>query len=84
MIKSGKLLSAYICIIVFCVCLIGGFFVKTLFIFAVAGLAGYAWINKKYLRCPHCGGFENLERLLYAKKHIYHCRHCGEIIEFEK
>jgi len=36
------------------------------------------------LRCPHCGGFENLERLLYAKKHIYHCMHCGEIIKIGK
>ena len=62
MIKSGKLLSAYICIIVFCVCLIGGFFVKTLFIFAVAGLAEYAWINKKYLRCPHCGEIIEFEK----------------------
>ena len=84
MIKKKKLYSTYICVIVFCICLIGGFFIKTLFAFAIVGLAGYILIDKKYLRCPHCGGFENLERLFYAKKHIYHCSHCGEIIEIEK
>ena len=84
MINKKKLLSAYICVIVFCVCLIGGFFIKTLFVFAIVSLAGYVWIDKKYLRCPHRGGFENLERPLYAKKHIYHCMHCGEIIKIGK
>ena len=84
MINKRKLLSAYICVIVFCICLIGRFFIKTLFVFAIVSLAGYILIDKKYLRCPHCGGFENLERLLYAKKHIYHCRHCGEIIKIGK
>lgn len=48
--------------------------------FAVIALAGYAWVDKRYLRCPHCGGFENLDRLFYAKHHTYHCRHCGEVI----
>ena len=67
MIKKKKLYSAYICVIVFCICLIGGFFIKALFAFAIVGLARYIMIDKKYLRCPHCGGFENLERLVYAK-----------------
>ena len=84
MINKRKLLSAYICVIVFCICLIGGFFIKALFAFAIVGLARYIMIDKKYLRCPHCGCFENLERLLYAKKHIYHCSHCGEIIKIGK
>ena len=70
MIKKNKLFSAYICVIVFCICLIGGFFIKALFIFAIVGLAGYILIDKKYLRCPHCGGFENLERL-YMQKNIF-------------
>ena len=70
MIKKKKLYSAYICVIVFCICLIGGFFIKALFIFAIVGLAGYILIDKKYLRCPHCGCFENLERL-YMQKNIF-------------
>jgi hypothetical protein len=70
MIKKNKLFSAYICVIVFCICLIGGFFIKALFIFAIVGLAGYILIDKKYLRCPHCGCFENLERL-YMQKNIF-------------
>ena len=84
MINKRKLLSAYICVIIFSVCIIGGFFIKTLFVFAIVSLAGYILIDKKYLRCQHCGGFENLERLLYAKKHIYHCSYCGEIIKIGK
>ncbi len=40
----------------------------------------YIRIDKKRLRCPNCGDFENLERLVSAKKHNYHCRHCGEKI----
>ena len=70
MIKKNKLFSAYICVIVFCICLIGGFFIKTLFACAIVGLAGYILIDKKYLRCPHCGCFENLERL-YMQKNIF-------------
>lgn len=83
MVKSSKIYFAFLCVTVFSVCLVGGFFIKPLFILAAAALAGYVWIDKKYLRCPHCGGFENLDRLFYAKTHTYHCRHCGEIIKIE-
>lgn len=58
----------------------GGFFLKPLFIPAVIALAGDAWVDKRYLRCPHCDGIENLDRFFYAKHHTYYCRHCGEII----
>ena len=70
MIKKKKLYYAYICVIVFSVCILGGFFIKTLFAFAIVGLAGYILIDKKYLRYPHCGCFENLERL-YMQKNIF-------------
>lgn len=50
------------------------------FILSATFLFSYIRIDKKRLRCPNCGGFENLERLLSAKKHNYHCRHCGEKI----
>jgi len=50
------------------------------FILSATFLFSYIRIDKKRLRCPNCGGFENLERLLFAKKRNYHCRHCGEKI----
>ncbi|KAJ53584.1 DNA-directed RNA polymerase subunit RPC12/RpoP [Clostridium tetanomorphum] len=37
----------------------------------------------KKCRCPYCGTRENMERLLYAKNHIFHCRKCGQIIEID-
>lgn len=83
MIKKSNITLAFICILIFVACLIGGFFFKPSFILAILGLATYLWIDKKYLRCPACGGFENLERLSYAENHVYHCRHCGEIIKID-
>ncbi|MBQ7873805.1 MAG: MATE family efflux transporter [Oscillospiraceae bacterium] len=50
------------------------------FIPAVLLVICYFFFDKKHLRCPHCGAFTNLDRLLYAKKHTYHCHGCGEIL----
>lgn len=80
MVKGDKINLAFFCVVIFLIFLEGGFFFKPLFILAVIALTGYAWVDKRYLRCPHCGGFENLDRLFYAKHHTYHCRHCGEVI----
>ncbi|HBB29760.1 MAG TPA: hypothetical protein DC000_11060 [Clostridiales bacterium] len=35
-------------------------------------------------KCPHCGKFENLDRFIYARKHVFYCRNCGRIIEIEE
>ncbi len=48
---------------------------------AAGFLAGYLALDRKQLRCPHCGGFTNLDRLLYARKHPYHCSRCGNRLE---
>jgi late competence protein required for DNA uptake (superfamily II DNA/RNA helicase) len=50
----------------------------TLLIFAGICIVAYIILDKNKLRCPHCKGFENLERLMYAKNHVYYCRHCGK------
>jgi hypothetical protein len=50
----------------------------TLLIFTGIFIVVYFILDKNKLRCPHCKGFENLERLMYAKKHVHYCRHCGE------
>ncbi len=63
MVKGDKINLAFFCVVIFLIFLEGGFFFKPLFILAVIALAGYAWVDKRYLRCPHCGGFENLDRL---------------------
>lgn len=83
MIKSSKISAAFLCFIIFSICILVGFFFKPLFILASIAMVGYVWIDKRYLRCPYCGGFENLERLFYAKHHTYHCQHCGKILKIE-
>lgn len=50
------------------------------FILSAIFLFSYIRIDRKRLRCPNCGGFENLDRLLYAKKYNYYCSYCGEKI----
>lgn len=63
---------------------VGGFFKWPLFI--LTGLLTFSYIlfDRQRLRCPNCGGFENLDRLSYAKNHVYHCRHCGERINISQ
>lgn len=64
-------------------CLVGGCLNRLLFIPAVFFAAIYIIIDRRYLRCPNCGSFTNIDRLLYAKNHIYHCHGCGERITVE-
>ena len=78
MITEDKIHLAFLCVVVLAVCLMAGFFCKPLFL-----LAGSLWVDKRYLKCPKCGGFENLDRLFYAKNHLYRCRHCGELIKIK-
>ena len=70
--------------LIFAVCLITGFLKWVLFIPAAVSLIVYAAIERKFLRCPCCGGYVNLDRLFYARKHEFHCAYCGEIIKVEK
>ncbi len=71
---------ALILISLFVVSMIGGFIKWPLFIFSGIFLISYIYLDKNKLRCPNCGGFENLDRLMYAKNHRFHCRHCGNRI----
>ena len=70
MITEDKIHLAFVCVLALSIGLVGGFFFKPLFLLAGMALAGYLWIHKRYLRCPKCGGFENLDRLFYAKRFI--------------
>ena len=60
------------------VSVVGGFIKWPLFVLAGILTVSYILFDRQRLRCPNCGGFENLDRLRYANNHIYHCRHCGE------
>lgn len=52
----------------------------SLFIFSGTFLISYIILDKNRLRCPNCGGYENFDRLMYAKNHVFHCKYCGEKI----
>jgi len=67
-----------ILVVLFSVTIIGGFIKWPLLILAGIFLFSYIIFDRKKLRCPNCGGFENLDRLIYAKNHVFYCRHCGE------
>ena len=83
-IKTKHIVIAFSFLILFAISLFAGFFKWIFFIPAALFLAGYFIIDRKFLRCPHCSGFINLDRLFYARKHVYHCMHCGEIMNIGK
>ena len=35
-------------------------------------------------RCPNCNTWENMDRLMYARKYNFYCRGCGKVIEIDK
>lgn len=83
MIRSKHIFLAFTNLILCTVCLAAGFFYAIFFLAAIAFLIVYILIDKKYLRCPHCFAFTNIDRLLYASKHVYHCHNCGKRIEID-
>ncbi len=84
MIEYKKIVAAFLCIVLFTVNVMAGLFCSVFFVFAAAFIGGYLYIDKKFLRCPHCGKFENLDRLFFAAKHTYHCKHCGNELSVKK
>lgn len=68
---------SFILIVLFGVTIVGGFIKWPLFIISTTSILTYVVLDRKKLRCPNCGGFENLDRLIYAKNHVSYCRHCG-------
>lgn len=80
MISRKNVNLGFALILLFGITLIGGFIKWPLFIISAAFLFSYIILDRRKLRCPNCGGFENLDRLMYAKSHVFYCRHCGERI----
>lgn len=60
-----------------------GCFYWPLFLAAGGFTIGYILVDRKYLRCPYCRGFINLDWLFYARNHEYHCSSCGNRVEIE-
>jgi len=83
-IQFKNILFAFVCITAFAIFLVAGFFAWYFFIPAALAITGYVIIDHKHLRCRKCNGFTNLDRLLYAKTHKYHCSHCGERVHITK
>lgn len=83
-VSFKNILKAFLCIVLFVIFIVLGFFKWYLFLPAILAIFGYVIIDRKFLRCPHCNGFTNLDRLFYAMKHTYHCSHCGDIIHIDK
>ena len=83
-IKSKYIAAGFICLAVFAICMVIGFVVGLFLIPAALSGIVYLLIDKKYLRCPYCRTFTNMDKLLYAKKHPYHCSNCGKLISIEK
>lgn len=73
----------FILIVLSGITLVGGFIKWPLFFIAAISILSYIVLDRKKLRCPNCGGFENLDRLMYAKNHAFHCMHCGEKINIK-
>ena len=73
----------FILIVLSGITLAGGFIKWPLFFIAAIFILSYIVLDRKKLRCPNCGGFENLDRLMYAKNHVFHCMHCGEKINIK-
>ena len=61
-----------------------GFIKWPLFIISATSILTYVVLDRKKLRCPNCGSFENLDRLMYAKNHVFYCRHCGRKINISE
>lgn len=83
-IKSKYIDAAFLCIVCLVVCAIASFFNRLFLILVALSILGYAIIDRRHLRCPHCSGFTNLDRLYYAKTHSYHCSQCGNVLSIEK
>ena len=78
--RLWEVLLSYGLIITFAVLLVFGVFSPLLLIPAALALGGYfvwGWLK---LRCPGCGAFINLDRLIYARHHDFHCPSCGQEI----
>lgn len=81
-IKKKDVILLWIISGVFLLSLNLGILVRRFFlIIAIVTVILYLYISNRKLKCPYCGGKENLDRITFAINHLYHCRHCGKTIE---
>lgn len=81
---SWKMLKTiYILLGIFALFLMFGTMWMPMIVFSFFPLAVAVLLMIKNCRCPYCNTWENMDRLTYARSHIYHCRGCGQIIEID-
>jgi len=83
-IELKYLIIAFACVVAASLCFIAASLSGFFLIPGALFLVWYFVILMKYFRCPSCGGGESFANLLHARRHTYHCRHCGEIIFISK
>ena len=83
-IKSKHITLGFVFLVLFAIFIMIGFIIGLFLIPAFLFGIAYLLVDKKYLRCPNCGAFNNMDKLLYAKKNTYHCNKCGNVIGVEK
>ena len=79
-IRIFDIILAYVFVVVCALALVAGCFNWRWFILSGAMLAAYFIWDILMLRCPWCGGFINLDRLLHAWRHQGYCSSCGHEI----
>ena len=79
-IRFQYVLLAFACQILVCCCLGAALFSPWLLIPCGLALAAFFWVDKRFLRCPCCGGHNGLDKLFLAKRRPFHCVHCWERI----
>ena len=65
-ISFKHIVLAFAVLALFSLCFVMGFIKKIFWLPAAVLIGAYIFIDRKYLRCPNCRTFVNLDRLFYA------------------
>lgn len=78
-IQKKHIWLATACLVAGVYLLFAGFLKHWLFfVLAAAAFASYVFVDRKYLGCPKCRAFINIDRLFYAFWNDSYCHRCGE------
>lgn len=75
-IKLHWVLLAYLLLLILAASLVAAVFEPWYLVLSGASLAGYFALSILKLRCPSCGAFVNLDRLVRARFRDVHCPAC--------
>lgn len=83
-LKLKYVIIALVSQILFLGFLVAGIFSRIFLLLSAVFLVVYVLTDCRFLRCPDCHAYLNLNKLFYSRKHEYHCPVCGVIIKVEK